>query len=58
MERLAEIRLTKSILLIPEKVLWTYLPVSEIEEGIKRGKGYKRGLQAEKRQKGKNEVNE
>jgi hypothetical protein len=42
MERLAEIRLTKSILLIPERVIWKYLPPSELEAGIKRGKAKKR----------------
>ncbi len=49
MERLAEIRLTKSILLIPEKVLWKYLPASELEAGIRRGKGYKRAMACENR---------
>lgn len=47
MERLAEIRLTKSILLIPEKILWRYLPVNEIEAGISRGKAYRRGQRVE-----------
>lgn len=50
MERLVEIRVTKSLLLIPERVLWKYLPVSEIEAGIERGKAYKRAVAAEKRQ--------
>lgn len=43
MERLAEIRLTKSLLLIPERVLWRYLPPEEIELGISRGKAFRRG---------------
>lgn len=43
LERLAEIRLTKSILLVPERILWKYLPPDEIEAGIGRGKAYKRG---------------
>lgn len=43
MERLAEIRLTKAILLVPERVLWKYLPPEEIELGISRGKAYRRG---------------
>ncbi len=38
MKRLAEIRLESEILLIPEKVLWRYLPIQEIEKGIRRGK--------------------
>lgn len=42
MERMAQIKVTKSILLIPEKVLWQYLPSGEIAAGIRRGKGYKR----------------
>lgn len=50
MERLAEIKVTKSILLIPERVLWQYLPPSEIEAGIRRGKGFKRAMAVEKRQ--------
>lgn len=50
MERLAEIKITKSVLLVPERILWKYLPASEIEEGIRRGKGYRRSLQTEKRQ--------
>jgi len=41
-ERFAFIRLTKSVLLIPEQVIWKYLPASEIEQGIRRGKGYRR----------------
>lgn len=41
-ERLAFIRLTKSVLLIPEQVLWKHIPANEIEAGIRRGKGWKR----------------
>ncbi|MGI6588029.1 MAG: hypothetical protein ACOX2N_04460 [Peptococcia bacterium] len=47
MERLAEIKLTKSLLLIPERVLWKHLPVEEIEKGMLRGKAHKRGLRIE-----------
>jgi hypothetical protein len=50
LERLAEIRITKSILLIPERILWKYLPASEITAGIGRGKAYKRALACENRQ--------
>lgn len=50
MERMAEIKITKSLLLIPERILWKYLPANEIEAGIKRGKGYKRTIAVEKRQ--------
>lgn len=53
MERLARIHVTKSILLIPERILWQYLPASEIEAGIERGKGYKRAVSVEKRTEGK-----
>ena len=53
MERLAEIKITKSILLIPERILWKYLPASEIEAGIGRGKGYKRSLRVEKFENGR-----
>lgn len=53
-ERFAEIRVTKSLLLIPERILWQYLPASEIEEGIRRGKGYKRSLRVEEYEKSKN----
>ena len=41
-ERLAEIRITKSILLIPEKIIWKYIPADELAEGIRRGKQFKR----------------
>lgn len=50
-ERLAEIKITKSILLIPERVIWKYIPASEIEAGIGRGKARKRGLRAEQYEK-------
>ena len=56
MERFAEIRITKSILLIPERILWKYLPADEITEGIKRGKGYKRVLACERRQNKEKEM--
>lgn len=55
MERLAEIKITKSLLLIPERILWKYLPACEIEAGIKRGKGYKRALACENRQNNNNQ---
>ena len=42
MERMAEIKLTKSVLFIPERILWQYIPPEEIEEGIRRGKQFKR----------------
>lgn len=54
MERLAEIKITKSTLLIPERVIWKYLPSSEIEAGIARGKGFKRTQRAERYEKGQN----
>ena len=47
MERLVELKLTKSILLIPERILWKYLPVEQIELAILRGKAHKRGLRVE-----------
>lgn len=40
MERLAKIILSNSILLIPERILWKYLPASEIKTGMARGKIY------------------
>lgn len=49
-ERLAEIKITKSILLIPERVLWRYLPANELEAGIRRGKAYRRATACERRQ--------
>jgi hypothetical protein len=58
MERLAEIRLTKSILLIPEKVIWKYIPIYELEAGIKRGKLYKRIEATEKRNRKGDDDNE
>jgi len=48
MERMVEIRITKSILLIPERVLWKYIPADELEAGIKRGKTFKRAERAER----------
>lgn len=53
MERLAEIRITKSLLLIPERILWKYLPASELEAGIGRGKAYKRAVRVEQYEKSK-----
>lgn len=49
-ERMAEVKVTKSLLLIPERVLWQYLPAQEIEAGIRRGKGLKRCEAVERRQ--------
>lgn len=48
--RYARITAGKMILIIPEKVLLDYIPPEEIEEGIKRGKGYKRAELVEARE--------
>lgn len=55
-KRFAEIRITKSVLLIPERVLWKYIPACEIEEGIKRGKGFKRAQRVERYEQSKEKI--
>jgi len=52
MERLAMIVLSSSILLIPERVLWKYLPGCEIEAGRIRGKAYAKLIKAKKEKAG------
>ena len=47
MERLAEIKFTKNIILVSERILLKYLPPEEIDVGISRGKAYLRGQRVE-----------
>lgn len=50
MERMAYIKLSsKCTLVLPERVLWKYLPPPELEAAIKRGKAYKRTLSCQRR---------
>ena len=46
-ERYAYVRLTKSLLLIPEKLIWKHIPAEELKKAIARGKGYKRSIRVE-----------
>ena len=49
--KLAEVKITKAILYIPEVELMRYLPTEVVKKGLKRGKAIKRSQQRVNRQR-------
>lgn len=49
--KLAEVKITKAILYIPEAELMKHLPTEVVKEGLKRGKAIKRSQQRVNRQR-------
>lgn len=43
MSKMVEIKMTKCLLLIPETLIWNYIPQGELKAGIERGKRRLRG---------------
>ena len=50
--KLAEIKITKAVLYIPEAELMKHLPAEMVKEGLKRGKAIKRSRQRARRAQG------
>ena len=50
--KLAEIKITKAVLCIPEAELMKYLPAEMVKEGLRRGKAIKRSQQRARRAQG------
>jgi len=47
--KLAEIKITKAVLYIPEAELMKHLPAEVIKEGLRRGKAFKRSQERARR---------
>lgn len=45
------IKCSRCVLIVPEKALFQYLPANVLEEGLRKGKGYIRAKQCERREK-------
>lgn len=50
LDRMVEVRMTKCLLILPERVIWK-LPPEELMAAIKRGKHYRRAESTAKREK-------
>lgn len=50
--KLAEVKITKAILYIPEAELMKHLPAEMVKEGLKRGKAIKRSRERARRTQG------
>jgi hypothetical protein len=50
--KLAEIKITKAVLYIPEAELMKHLPAEMVKEGLKRGKAIKRSRERARRTQG------
>lgn len=53
MDKMVEVKLTKCLLILPEKVIWKSISPAELAAGIRRGKQRIRGINATAREREK-----